>query len=313
MTMSIDCTPIKPALQPESDANTDSVSHSHRLKSGNSPTSSQVPKRPTGKRPAIYAHRGSSSQMPENTAPAYDWALACGADVLETDVRLSAQGTLFMFHDERLGRITNGSGRVASASDAELATLDAAYNFVNADGSSMRDQGIGLLSLDAMFAKYPDTRINIDIKDNNQRAVDEIVRLIRHYDRTELTTVGSFHTNDILSLRAMAPEVRTAALKEEVARLYFGRMLPGRKAATEAALTERPYKALQMPLRYFGIPLTTEKFIAHGKTLGLDLVFWTVNERKGFQKLQTLGVDGIVTDRPDLAKEVLGDGTVNAW
>jgi len=172
---------------------------------------------------------------------------------------------------------------------------------------------LALLTLDNLFASYPHTRINIDIKDNNQRAVEEVVRLIRHYDRAELTTVGSFHTNDILSLRAMAPEIRTAALKEEVARLYFGRMLPGASPATDAALIERPYKALQMPLRYFGIPLTTPKFIALGKALELDLVFWTVNERKGLEKLQALEVDGIVTDRPDLAKEVLGDGTVNTW
>ena len=264
-------------------------------------------------RPAIYAHRGSSTVMPENTCAAYDWALALGSDVLETDVRLSAQGTLFMFHDEKLDRVTNGTGPIGKADDTQISALDAAYHFVKPDGTSMRDQGINLISLDELFVRYPDTRINIDIKDNHQRAVDEIVRLIRHYNRTALTTVGSFHTKMIRSLRAVAPEIRTAALKEEVASLYFGRVLPGSGHAKSDASIKRPYKALQMPLRYYGIPLTTKKFIALGRSLGLDLVFWTVNEKEEMEKLLSLGVDGIVTDRPDLAKEVVGEGAVKSW
>lgn len=265
------------------------------------------------KRPAIYAHRGSSTEMPENTCAAYDWALALGSDVLETDVRLSAEGTLFMFHDDKLDRVTNGSGLIGNAKDADISALDAAFHFVKPDGSSLRNQDIGLITLDTMFAKYPDTRINIDIKDNHQRAVDEIVRLIRHYNRAALTTVGSFHTKVIVSLRAMAPDIRTAALKEEVARLYFGRALPGSNSAVDGTSIDRPYKALQMPLRYYGIPLTTKKFIALGKSLGLDLVYWTVNEKQEMEKLKALAVDGIVTDRPDLARKILGEGTVNPW
>jgi len=265
------------------------------------------------KRPAVYAHRGSSTVMPENTCAAYDWALAQGADVLETDVRLSAQGTLFMFHDEQLNRTTNGTGPVKDADDAEILALDAAYHFVNTDGSSLRDQDIGLITLATLFERYPNTRINIDIKDNSQRAVDEIVRLIRHFDRTRLTTVGSFHTKVIRSLRALAPEVRTAALKEEVAQLYFGRLLPGSSPMAHNTRIEKPYKALQIPLRYYGIPLTKTAFIAHCRKIGMDLVYWTVNEQEEMEKLTALGVDGIVTDRPDLAKEVVGDGSVFAW
>jgi len=265
------------------------------------------------KRPAVYAHRGSSTVMPENTCAAYDWALAQGADVLETDVRLSAQGTLFMFHDEQLNRTTNGTGPVKDADDAEILALDAAYHFVKTDGSPLRGQSIGLITLDTLFEKYPDTRINIDIKDNHQRAVDETVRLIRHYDRAMLTTVGSFHTKVILSLRRLAPEVRTAALKEEVAQLYFGRLLPGSNPIAHNSSTDKPYQALQIPLRYYGIPLAKKGFINHCRKIGLDLVYWTVNERTEMEELTALGVDGIVTDRPDLAKEVVGDGSVLLW
>jgi len=76
------------------------------------------------KRSTIYAHRGSSIVMPENTLLAYEWALAQGADVLETDVRLSRDGTLHMFHDEGLSRITETSGLVLDVSDDDLNALD---------------------------------------------------------------------------------------------------------------------------------------------------------------------------------------------
>jgi len=245
-------------------------------------------------RPAIYAHRGSSIVMPENTIPAYEWALAQGADVLETDVRLSRDGTLFMFHDDELSRITQGSGLVLDASDDSLNALDAAYHFTDDEGQSLRSSGIGLTTLEELFTHFPDVPINIDIKDNIEQAANETARLIEAYDRFALTTVGSFHTNVIAHLRKVAPRIRTAALKSEVANLYFGRCIP-RKVSNCC------FCALQIPQTYMHLPLATRAFVEYGKSLGIEMVFWTVNDVADMQRLWNLGVDGIVTDYPDRA------------
>jgi len=219
-------------------------------------------------RPAIYAHRGSSIVMPENTIQAYEWALAQGADVLETDIRLSSDGTLFMFHDEDL--------------------------------SSLRGSGVRLITLEELFTRFPDVPINIDIKDNIEQAAIETARLIEAYDRLDLTTVGSFHTNVITHLRGIAPLVRTAALKGEVANLYFGRCLPRK-------VSHCCFCALQIPQTYMSLPLATRAFVEYGKSLGIEMVFWTVNDVADMQRLWDLGVDGIVTDYPDLAYELFND------
>ena len=251
-------------------------------------------------RPAIYAHRGSSILMPENTLPAYEWALAQGADVLETDVRLSRDGTLFMFHDDSLSRITQSSGLLLNASDEDLHALDAAYHFTDESGQSQRDSGVSLITLEELFTRFPDVPINIDIKDNLKQAVTETARLIEAFDRFALTTVGSFHSDVIVHLREVAPLVRTAALKGEVAKLYFGRCLP-RKVSNCC------FCALQVPVSYMQLPVATRAFIKYGKSLGLEMVFWTVNEVADMQRLWDLGVDGIVTDYPNVAFELFND------
>ena len=251
-------------------------------------------------RPAIYAHRGSSIVMPENTLPAYEWSLAQGSDVLETDVRLSSDGTLYMFHDEDLSRITETSGLVLDASDDDLNALDAAYHFTDGKGQSLRGSGVKLITLEELFTHFPDVPINIDIKDNIEQAAAETARLIKAYDRFDLTTVGSFHTNVIAHLRKIAPRIRTAALKGEVANLYFGRCLP-RKVSNCC------FCALQIPQTYMRLPLATRAFVEYGKSLGIEIVFWTVNDVADMKRLWDLGVDGIVTDYPDRAYALFND------
>lgn len=236
--------------------------------------------------------------MPENTLSAYQWALNNGASVLETDVRLSRDGTLFMFHDESLERITDGQGTVISTADRQLRQLNAACrNHETQFHAAPVPENVPLITLEELFQRLPDAAINIDIKDNLIEAADEVNRLIERYDRRSLTTVGSFHASVILHLRALNPMIRTAALKGEAARLYFGRWLG---LGTETS----NYAALQIPTRYKGLPLATQSFVTYCQGLGLEVVFWTVNEPEMFERLQALGVNGVVTDYSDIAQQV---------
>jgi len=274
-------------------------------------------------RPLIYAHRGSSMLAPENTLEAYLWSLEQGADVLETDIRISADGCLFMFHDETLERTTNGSGRFIDADSAQLKTLDASCGFLTPEATGGDNQGnrfpanglqhIELLTLQELFEALPSTWINIDIKDDLQTAADALIRLIQQYDRVATTTVGSFHKDVMLYLRQQAPEIRTAALKNEVMTLYFERFNPFRRQPTSSHAQQpvvipptAAFHALQIPVQWRGIQLATPTFVNHVQRLGYEVVFWTVNDEATLVRLAELGVDGVVTDLPGLARDIFG-------
>ena len=258
--------------------------------------------------PAIYAHRGSSIMAPENTLPAYEWALEHGSDVLETDIRLSRDGCLFMFHDEHLERTTDGNGRVADTMSSSLKRLNAAAHFARPGEQLVRPWRVSLLTLEELFASYPAVRINIDIKDNSKDAANELIRLIEQFGRYELTTVGSFYRDVMVYLRNKAPTIRTAAVKEEVAQIYFGRFAgpikPDCAKPVDAKTRPQPFEALQIPTSWHGIRLATPAFVRFGQQLGYEMVYWTINDEHTMKRLQSIGVDGVVTDRPDIAHQV---------
>ena len=249
----------------------------------------------------LYAHRGSSVLAPENTMPAFELALKYGADIMEIDVRLSRDGHVVVFHDERLDRTTNGRGRVIDSSLAQLQALDAGYRFVDPDGQSFRDKGTRVMSLTQMFEQLPDTPINIDIKDNSNKAAAAVADTIDKANRHTTVNVGSFHAPALEHFRQLLPQVTTAATQAEVAQLYF-------KRSQYKAIA---FEYLQIPLRYFGIPLASPAFIRHATERGIKSVYWTINDRKTMQLLVERKVAGIVTDRVDIAGPLLGKKAVS--
>lgn len=246
-------------------------------------------------RPDIYAHRGSTVLAPENTVEAFELALSYGADVLETDVRLSRDGELVVTHDARLERTTDGNGPVREHKFAALARLDAGYRFVGPDGRAARGTGVRLVTLSALLARFPSTRVNVDLKDDDPMAAAALVRVIEGAGAERRVTVGSFHADTLARFRALAPGIATAAGQAEVARLYFGRL------SGSAGRRSLPYRWLQIPPSWFGIPLATRAFIEHARSRGVGAVYWTINEPTRMRELVARGASGVVTDRPDLA------------
>lgn len=218
-------------------------------------------------------------------------ALEYGADVLEIDVRLSRDGHVIVTHDATVDRTSNGYGNVNQLGLAELKKLDAAYRFTDLNGKSHQARGIQFITLDEMFELFSATRINIDIKDNTPAAANAVAKAIEKAGKQTLVNVGSFHSPALEHFRKQAPDVTTAATQNEVAKLYFGGMLTPPTC----------YQYLQIPLSYFGIPLTTAWFIAKARQLNIQTVFWTINDIGTMNKLIAKGVNGIVTDRVDLA------------
>ena len=252
---------------------------------------------PAGGGVDVYAHRGSTLLAPENTAEAFELALGHGADVLEIDVRLSRDGHVMVTHDALVDRTCDGHGAIADLTLSELKRLDAARHFTDLQGRSYRDKGIRLITLDELFDRFPDTRINVDIKDNSAQAAKAVARSIDRANSQGRVNVGSFHASALQHFRNSAPDVSTAATQNEVAQLYFF----GRRKKTPL-----PYQYLQIPVSHFGIPLNTQGFINRAKARGINVVYWTINTTRDMQFLLDRGVHGIVTDRVDLACSLLG-------
>lgn len=246
----------------------------------------------------LYAHRGSSLLAPENTLPAFELALAHGADVLEIDVRLSRDGEIIVIHDERVDRTCNGQGRVRDMSLSALKKLNAAHHYTDLTGRRHQHPDTPLLTLSEMFEYLPHATINIDIKDNSNEAAAAVATVIEKADRVSNVNVGSFHAPALVHFRNALPQVTTAASQSEVAQLYFKRGLY-RNAA---------FEFLQIPLRYMGIPLATRSFIRHANQRGIKTVYWTINDQNTMQQLIERGVTGFVTDRVDIAGTLLGRG-----
>jgi glycerophosphoryl diester phosphodiesterase len=243
----------------------------------------------------VYAHRGSTVLAPENTAAAFELALGLGADVLEIDVRLSRDREVIVTHDARVDRTCNGYGAVSEQSLVELKKLNAGWHFIDLEGKSYRQENIGLLTLTELFEQFPTARINIDIKDNSQEAAEAVSRAISKADAQSRVNVGSFHAKALAYFRAFSPQVTTAATQPEVAQLYFGRSL----------VKSVKYQYLQIPTQYFALPLATQSFIKFAQKKKLTAVYWTINNVEHMQTLINRGVDGIVTDRVDLACSLL--------
>jgi len=259
--------------------------------------------------PQIFAHRGSTLLAPENTIAAFNLAIDYQSDVLETDVRLSRDGAVIVTHDETLERTTNGRGRVRDYDLSELKKLDAGVKFRDLDGNHYEGETLRLLTLNELFDQYPRVGINIDIKDKSTKAAEAVAAIIQQRTtrpnpseqgnlETDISVqwinVGSFHAGIMQHFRSIAPQVNTAATRQEVARIVFG---------SEQGI-QPAYQVLQIPQGYWGIKLNRNRLINKVHRLGCKMVYWTVNERHNMEILLQRGCDGIVTDRPDLALKV---------
>lgn len=250
----------------------------------------------------VIAHRGGAGLWPENTLYAFERAGAMGVDVIETDVRVTADGELVVFHDESVERTTDGTGRVGSMTLAELKRLDAAYRFSPDGGRSfpLRGSGVTVPTLREVFATHPHMRFNIEPKQAAVPLAAPLCRLIREQGMTERVIVGSFSGTTLGEFRRECPEVATSAATGEVASFLT---LNG---AGLAASYSPAMQALQVPERAGALRVLTRDFVEAAHDHNLRVHAWTVNAEGDMRRLIELGVDGIMTDYPDRLLRVLG-------
>lgn len=248
------------------------------------------------------AHRGGAGLWPENTLYAFERAGASGVDVIETDVRATADGELVLFHDEGVERTTDGNGRVGSLTLAELKRLDAAYRWSPDGGRSFpfKGSGVTIPTLREVFEALPHMRFNIEPKQAAPSLAASLCRLIREHGMADKVLVASFSGAVLSEFRRECPEVATSAATGEVAS-FLTLHEAGLAASYSPAM-----QALQVPEHAGGLRVLTRDFVeaAHGRNLRVHA--WTVNDEGDMRRLVETGVDGIITDYPDRLLKILG-------
>ena len=245
----------------------------------------------------ILAHRGGCALGPENTLAAFDLGLQAGADGLELDVHLSADGVPVVHHDATLDRTTSHSGPLAAHTAAELARVDAGCRFAGAGDFPFRNQGVGIPSLREVLRRYRDIPIVIELKVNAAEMGEAVAREVRHADAVDRVCVAGYGSRSAAAARAALPGLASSATHPEV-RLAVYRGLAG------WPVREVAYGGYQVPERNGLIRIVSPRFVRDAHDAGLKVQVWTVDAEPDMRRLLEWGVDGLITNRPDLAVRV---------
>ncbi len=253
--------------------------------------------------PWLVAHRGGSALAPENTLAAFDRAAALGADALEIDVRRTADGVVVVFHDEDTARLTGAPGTIEARTFEEVSRLDAGFAFTADGGRSFphRGQGVRIPALAEVLARYPGLRLNVDAKPDEPALAVALAEVIRTAGAEPRVCVGSFFDAQAERLGALLPGC-ARYLPERAATCHVLAALSG----GDGAGCPGGYDLADLPHRMGDLEVVTAPVVAWFHARSVPVHVWTVDDEAEMRALLALGVDGIVTDRPDLLARVLG-------
>jgi glycerophosphoryl diester phosphodiesterase len=236
------------------------------------------------------AHRGYSPDGLENSMAAFRSAVELGYRYLETDVHTTADGVLLVFHDPSLDRVTDRAGRISRLPAGTIAQA--------------RIGGVEPIPLfKELVSAFPGVRLNLDVKDWS--SVASLAAAIEQYGVHDQVLIASFsdrRRRAVIKLLSR-PVAGSAGIVSNALFTVLGPVLPAR--VIRRAL--RGVHALQVPVRYGAVRVVTPGFVRRAHRHGLQVHVWTINDPAEMRRLLDLGVDGIVTDRADLLKQVLQD------
>jgi glycerophosphoryl diester phosphodiesterase len=242
----------------------------------------------SGPLPRIIAHRGLATEAPENTLLAFLRALNAGATHLETDVHVSADGVAVISHDPDLSRVAGRAVRIEQLTMAELRRIDLG-------------EGQSFVSLADALDALPDVLFNIDIK--SDEAGVPAARAILDARAEHRVLIASFSSRRALLAAALIPDVARSASSRRVALAVLGARLGWKTLVLRAT---SGIDAVQLPERYRFVRLVTARSVRGMHEAGVEVHVWTVNDPEAMRRLLDAGVDGLITDRTDVAREVIG-------
>ncbi|MBE4910617.1 glycerophosphodiester phosphodiesterase [Bacillus luteolus] len=257
-------------------------------------------------RPLVIAHQGGEHLAPSSTMASFSVADELNVDVLEFDIHITKDGHLVTIHDNTVDRTTNGNGLVADLTLAEIQELDAGYYFKDLNGEySYRDKGVYIPTVEEVFQTFGDKRMVIEIKATNPpESYDEIAQklweLLEKYKLEEQVNIVSFDQKVVDTFQTYSKGITpVAGGKQEVVKFVLAHKLFARN------LYNPSVDALQIPTSESIFDLTDKKIIEGAHRRGMEVHYWTINDKETMRFLIEAGADGIMTDRPDLMIELL--------
>lgn len=236
--------------------------------------------------PRVFAHRGLATLAPENTIAAFRAAVAAGTDYVETDTHVTVDGIAVLAHDPAI--VVDGrTVEIAASTAAQLDALDLGG-------------GSAVPRLLETLREFPGVRFNVDVK--ARAAVPAVVAAVRAADAVDRVLLTSFDGDTRSALVGALPDVATSASSDLVARA----LLPARLGLTGIVRRIlRDVPCVQVPERHRGVAVVTRRSVRTFHDAGIEVHVWTVDDPEDIRRLVAMGVDGIVTDRCDLARATL--------
>ncbi len=244
----------------------------------------------------MFGHRGAAGVLPENTLPSFAFALAAGATHLELDVHATKDGHVVVCHDPSVARTTPGTGEIRHMTLAEVQSLDASARFAPLPGFEAQPftSPLSIPTLAEVLVALPGARLNIDLKQTDPPIESLVVDVLRAHGALDRALLTSETDAVVARVRTLAPEAITGSSAGEVI-AFLG--------AGDG--TSPPGRALQVPVEVHGFPVVTPAFLDRAHALGLEVHVWTIDDPAEMKRLVGMGVDGIITDVPHLAAQLL--------
>jgi glycerophosphoryl diester phosphodiesterase len=244
--------------------------------------------------PLAFAHRGFAPEGGENSMLSFDRAVQLGYRYLETDVRVTGDGVALAFHDASLDRVTDSEGRISQLSweDVRKARIGGT-------------EAIPLLA--DVLTTWPDVRLNIDVK--SDLGVGATVDVIRRTAAIDRVCIGAFSDRRVAAVRVLLGPRLCTSLGPRAA---LALRLRSRTRQGAVMCRARPLgDCVQVPAWIGRLQVVDERLVRAAHGFGLPVHVWTVNDPIEMTRLLDLGVDGLISDRADVLREVLR--ARNAW
>jgi glycerophosphoryl diester phosphodiesterase len=231
--------------------------------------------------PTLYAHRGASRELPENTLEAFRLALELGATAIETDAHMTRDGAIVLSHDPRGERMAGVGRNIRDVSLAAVRTWNVGAKTPGGKPYRMPTLGEALEAL-------PGVVFNVDAKQVVPDMIPTLLRVVREARAEDRVRIASFSIRNVRRVRALGYEGQTGLAGPELAALLL--------APSRLARLLRVGDAAQVPLRALGMTLASQRVVDRLHGLGLRVDFWTVDDPAEARRLLALGADGIMTD-----------------
>jgi len=238
--------------------------------------------------PIAFAHRGGALEAPENTMKAFKHAAEVGFRYIETDAQLTADGVAIAFHDERIDRVTNRTGAISEMTWDELSELVVHPEI---------DGGGRLVSIEELLREFPKHHFNIDAK--TSEVLDPLLDVLAAAGALDRVCVASFFDHRLSTARKRLGDMVCTAQGpfESLTSLVQGAL--GR--SPEYAVS-RPF---QIPVKVGPVRVANTRIVQLAHDFGSPVHIWTIDDAKTMHQLLDIGVDGIMTDRPTVLRDVL--------